>query len=55
VTAPDPSYAEPIQEAPKYSAEDLIIDIKNMLKKKGTMGIRGLARLFKIMDNNGNR
>ncbi len=26
-----------------------------MLKQRGTLGIRGLARLFKIMDNNGNR
>ena len=55
MTAPDPSYAEPIKEVPKYTGEDILNDIKNALKKRGTTGIRGLARLFKIIDNNGNR
>jgi hypothetical protein len=32
VTAPDPSYAEVIKEVPKYTAEDLINEIKGMLK-----------------------
>jgi len=50
VTAPDPSYAEVIKEAPKYTAEDLINEIKTMLKERGTTGIRGLGRLFRIMD-----
>lgn len=54
-TAPDPSFAQMISEAPKYTAEDLIKDVKEALKKRGTNGIRSLARLFKIMDNNGNR
>jgi hypothetical protein len=55
VTAPDPSYAEPIKEPPKYTAEDLLFDIKDKLKKRGTLGIRGMSRMFKILDNNGNR
>jgi hypothetical protein len=55
VTAPDPSYAEPIKEPPKYTAEDLLNEIKEKLKARGTTGIRGLARMFKILDNNGNR
>ena len=54
-TAPDPSYGEPIKEAPKYTAEDLLRDIKEKLKGRGTLGIRGMARMFKILDNNGNR
>ena len=55
VTASDPSLAEPIKEAPKYTAEALINDIKNQLKKRGTNGIRGVARVFRILDNNRNR
>jgi len=55
LTAPDPSFEEALMPAPKYTAEDLVNDIKEALKSRGTMGIRGLARLFKIMDNNGNR
>jgi hypothetical protein len=54
-TATDPSYAEPIQQAPKYNATDILNDIKSVLKKRGTLGIRGLGRLFRILDNNGNR
>lgn len=51
-TAPDPSFAEPIQQAQKYSAEDLINEIKEKLKARGTTSIRGLGRVFRIMDNN---
>jgi Ca2+-binding EF-hand superfamily protein len=40
---------------PKYTGEDLIKEIKGSLKKRGTMGIRGLARLFRIIDNSGNK
>jgi calcyphosin len=31
------------------------LEIKGMLGKRGTLGIRGLGKLFRIMDNNGNR
>lgn len=55
VTAPDPSYAEIVNPPPKYTAEDLILEVKNMLKQRGTTGIRGLGYLFKIMDTRGNR
>ena len=55
ITAPDPSFAEPLVQAPKYTAEDLILEIKGLLGKRGTLGIRGLGKLFRIMDNNGNR
>jgi hypothetical protein len=54
-TASDPSLAEPIKQVPKFTAEDLINDIKVKIQARGTLGIRGLARMFKILDNNGNR
>jgi len=47
--------AEPIYEAPKYTSDDLIKEIKAKLLARGTLGIRGLARIFKILDINGNR
>lgn len=47
--------AEPVQQPPKYTAEDLLNDIKDKLKGRGTLGIRGLGRMFRILDNNGNR
>ena len=55
VTAPDPSYAEIVNPPPKYTAEDLILEVKNMLIQRGTTGIRGLGYLFRIMDQKGNR
>jgi Ca2+-binding EF-hand superfamily protein len=33
----------------------LINDIKSKLQARGTLGIRGLGRMFRILDNNGNR
>lgn len=55
MTAPDPSFSEPIKQAPKYNPDDIIGEIKAVLAKRGTLGIRGLGRLFRILDNNGNR
>jgi hypothetical protein len=55
VTAPDPSFSEPVKQAPKYNAQDLINDIKQKLSARGTLAIRGLGRMFRILDNNGNR
>ena len=55
LTASDPSLAEPVETAPEYTVEDLIRDIKEKIKSRGSLGIRGLARMFKILDNNGNR
>ncbi len=54
-TAVDPILSEPISQAPKYTGEDLLKEIKAKLAARGTFGIRGLARIFKILDNNGNR
>lgn len=55
VTASDPSFAEPIKGVEKQSPVDILNEIKTVLKKRGTLGIRGLGRLFRILDNNGNR
>lgn len=33
----------------------MINDIKEKVKGRGSLGVRGLSRMFKILDNNGNR
>jgi hypothetical protein len=33
----------------------LVNDIKKTLKSRGSFGIRGCSRVFKILDDNGNR
>lgn len=45
----------PLKEAPKFTAEDLINQVRDVIKQRGTLGIRGLSRVFKILDNNRNR
>jgi len=55
VTASDPSAAEPVAEIPKYTAEDLLREIKSKLVARGSMSIRGLGRVFRILDDNRNR
>ena len=53
--ASDPSAAEPVEEAPRYDGEQMIQDIKETLKKRGAMMIRGIGRVFRILDDNRNR
>lgn len=53
-TAPDPSYSVPLEGDEEYTIEDLMKDIKNRLLERSSFGIRGLARIFKAMDDNGN-
>lgn len=55
LTASDPSLAEPIEEAPKRTTQDIIADIKSFLKERGFLGIRAIGQLFKSIDKNGNR
>jgi len=45
----------PLKEAPKFTAEDLFNQVRDVIKQRGTLGIRGLSRVFKILDNNRNR
>lgn len=54
VTSQDPSAAEPLKVVSKYSGEEVLADIKAQLKSLGTLGIRSLSRLLKIIDNRGN-
>ena len=53
--AQDASEAEPIEDAPKYDGEQMIKDIKETLTRRGSMQIRGLGRVFRILDDNRNR
>lgn len=53
-TAPDPSYAVPIEGDEEFTFEDLLKDIKNRILERSSFGIRGLGRIFRIMDDNGN-
>lgn len=55
LTASDPSLAEPVVEPPKYTADDLLREIKSKLVSRGSMSIRGLGRVFRILDDNRNR
>jgi len=54
MTAEDPSLAAPTEE-PVYTIDSLIAEIREKIKARGTLGIRGLARMFKILDKNGNQ
>lgn len=54
VSAPDPSYAQEIADLQKYSIEDLVADIKARLLDRSASGIKGISRIFKAMDDNGN-
>ena len=53
--ASEPSGAEPVQEAPRYEGAQMMQDIKDTLKKRGAMMIRGIGRVFRILDDNRNR
>lgn len=55
VTAADPSLAEPLPEPPKRTTQDIIAGIKNHLKERGFLTIRGVDQLFKNIDKNGNK
>ena len=54
VTAPGPSYSLPIEELNKFTIEDLVNEIKAKIIERSSSGIRGISRIFKAMDNNGN-
>ena len=55
VSAPGPQYSQPIEELNSFTVDDLIREIKaKIVERSSTGGIRGIARIFKAMDNNGN-
>jgi hypothetical protein len=55
VTAPAASYAVPIEELNKFTIDDLIREIKAKIIERSANGIRGIAKIFKAMDENGNK
>ena len=54
VTAPNSSYSAPVEELHKFNIEDLIDEIKAKLLQRSSGGIKGIARIFRAMDDNGN-
>ena len=55
VGAPNASYAKPMEELQAFSVEDLIAEVKAKIIERSAGGIKGIARIFKAMDDNGNR
>lgn len=55
VTSPSPAYALPIEELNKFTIDDLIREIKAKIIERSANGIRGIAKIFKAMDENGNK
>ena len=51
----DPAGAQPVEAPPRYDGAQMIADIKETLKKRGAMAIRGIGRVFRILDDNRNR
>ena len=51
----DPAAATPVEPAARYDGAQMILDIKETLKKRGAMAIRGIGRVFRILDDNRNR
>lgn len=55
VTAPDPSFAQAVDGAyGSYDINTLIKDIKAKIIERSSNGIKGISRIFKAMDDNGN-
>jgi Ca2+-binding EF-hand superfamily protein len=44
-----------IDELNKFTIDDLISEIKAKIIERSSNGIRGIARIFAAMDNNGNK
>ena len=51
----DPTAAAPVEAAPRYDGAQMVQDIKDTLKRRGAMSIRGIGRVFRILDDNRNR
>ena len=55
VGSPNESYAAPIEELHKFNIEDLIAEVKAKLLDRSSSGIKGIARIFKAMDDGGDK
>lgn len=47
--------ATPVDAPPRYDGAQMVQDIKDTLKSRGAMAIRGIGRVFRILDDNRNR
>ena len=54
VTSKDPATDYKVVEVGKMTHDDLVRIIRQRLMERGSYGIRGLGRVFKEMDENGN-
>lgn len=53
--APDRSFDQAIEELDKFTIDDLIKEIKQKIVQRSSNGIRGISRIFKMMDDKGDR
>lgn len=54
VSAPDASFSKSVEELSKFSVEDLMCEVKAKLLERSAGGIKGIARIFRAMDDNHN-
>lgn len=55
ILSEDAAGAEPVAPPQRYDGTQMINDIKETLKRRGSMAIRGIGRVFRILDDNRNR
>jgi hypothetical protein len=53
VTAPDASYARPIEELTKFDINEAMKDLKFRLYEKSAFGVKELTAIFQAMDKKG--
>lgn len=53
--APNASYSVPMEQLEAFNIDDLIKEVKAKILDRSSGGIKGIARIFKAMDDNGNR
>jgi len=53
--APNASYSVPMEQLEAFSIDDLINEVKAKILDRSSGGIKGISRIFKAMDDNGNR
>jgi Ca2+-binding EF-hand superfamily protein len=55
LSAPSAAYSQPVEILNKFTIDDLIKEIKaKIVERSASVGIRGMTRIFKAMDNNKN-
>lgn len=54
VAAPNESFSAPLEELQKFNIEDLMAEVKAKLLQRSSGGIKGIGRIFRAMDDNGN-